>query len=80
MKAKGHNFSVHQFRADAYDELSKNRNTVPSAVAEMPWDYAIDIDEGVLHRNTCEKVKAEMVRASIIDPKTTGLKLCKCVR
>lgn len=82
MKEMGYSCPLMQFRANAYDELSKDRERVLEAVATLHRDYVVDINKGVLHKKDCDKVTVAMARneAHIIDPKTTGLKMCKCMR
>jgi hypothetical protein len=73
--------SVYQFRADKYDELSKHRTigAITEATQELACENAIDIKTGTLHKITCQKAN-DVVRAHIINPKATGLKLCKCMK
>lgn len=77
--------SVYQFRADKYDELSKNRNaaTILGATQNLACENTIDIETGTLHKIACKEAKDtinDVVRAHIIDVKATGLKLCKCMK
>jgi hypothetical protein len=73
--------SVYQFLADDYDKLSKNRTeaAIIEATQELACENAIDIKTGTLHKITCQKAN-DVVRAHIINPKATGLKLCKCMK
>lgn len=73
--------SVYQFLADDYDKLSKNRTeaAIIKATQALVCENAINIKTGTLHKITCQKAK-DVVRAHIINPKATGLKLCKCVK
>jgi hypothetical protein len=84
MRKNNYRFAVFQFSADDYDELSKQRDnaeTIIGAANERKCEHVIDVEKGMLHQAGCKKAGGNfVVQASILKPKATGLKLCKCVK
>jgi hypothetical protein len=84
MLKNNYRFPVIQFTADDYDALSKDRadaELIISSAHERERGFRIDVEKGTLHIAGCKKIgEGFIVEASILKPKATGLKLCKCVK
>lgn len=81
MRRVGYNGDLIQTSGPKYTQLDNHRSGVPTmmeAVSEQ-FDYIIDLEKETLHAAGCDKCGPNRIRARIVNVKSTGLKICKCL-
>ena len=87
MKQRGYRGPVVQTSKNDYERLRYQKNGVRDFVDQLLATSSMQINllTNTLHIQSCDKINppnndVELVRCHIIDPNSTGLKICPCCR
>ena len=87
MKQRGYRGPVVQTSHNDYERLRYQKNGVRDFADKLlaASNLQINLLTNTLHSQSCDKInllgdKVELVRCHIIDPNSTGLKICSCCR
>lgn len=77
----GYNGDLIQTSGPKYTHLDNNRSDAPYMANRVSkqFDYIIDLEAETVHAANCDKCGRERIRARLINLKSTGLKICKCL-
>lgn len=87
MKQRGYRGPIVQTSNNDYERLRYQKDGVHDFADKLLASSSLQIDllTNTLHIQSCDKINAdnkevELVRCHIIDPSSTGLKICSCCR
>ena len=87
MKQRGYRGPVVQTSKNDYERLRYQKNGVRDFADKLLATSSMQINllTNTLHSQSCDKISSpgndvELVRCHIIDPNSTGLKICPCCR
>jgi len=69
--------SILQVGKALYSKLEKNQKETVDVLKKRVANYKVNIETLMIHRVSCKCVIKNELRAAVVNPAKTGLKLCK---